>query len=91
MRLLLEGLLKETGSLGAEDLAAHSKRIRVLKHMHKVSQVLLLIIRGRQPDNSTFLVVSQDQDWPVRYYDSLHELHVDCLRKAHILLDFFRN
>ena len=86
LELLLQGYLGIQGSMGAESPEAHLKRMRVLKHMFQVSQLLLVPIRGVEPEHFTLLAVSKSDKIEVRYYDSLNQKHQDCLRKAGFVL-----
>ena len=84
--LLLDGYLEVEGSMGYEDPEAQQKRLRVCRNMYEVSQLMLVPIRGLHPEHFTLLVISKGDEEGVRYYDSLNELHEDCLRLAHYVL-----
>ena len=58
VELLLEGHLEVAGSMGLEDPEAQVKRVRVFKHMLEVSKLMLIPIRGMNPERVSLLARS---------------------------------
>ena len=93
--MLLEGHLQKAqsaGAIGMADPEAHVRRLRVFRHMFEVSELMVMPVRGLNPEHFTLLAVSkkQDEEVRVRYYDSLLRTHENCLENARSLLSILQ-
>lgn len=91
-RLVLEDDLQSPQGpyiLQPKDEVVAQKRLRILRKMLSLSEVMVMPVYGQGPRHFTLLVLRKREGGAVEvsYYDSLHVLHGDCLRNAKALCE----
>lgn len=91
-RLVLEDHLQTSQGpyiLEPKDDVVAEKRLRILRKMLCLSEVLVMPVYGQGPRHFTLLVLKKTEGAAVEvsYYDTLHVVHGECLRNAKALCE----